>query len=454
MKKKLIVLTLLILLLINGTLIASYAEKVKKGDYLITNNHLIEGYSDKISYYTSETVELKVHCREPFYSLEISRYGKDTAVLKRETHLPGQRQDFRPNASEAGAQWKTTYSFTVPDNWKNGMYAVKLADNKGNSSYITFVVKARKDDLRGNIAVLASTNTWQAYNDWGGVSFYNNTNEDADEGKSFGSGIVSMLRPNHYADPTLGNSHLAGAELHVLSWMESNGYPYKLVADYDFNKDSHLLDPFKILIINTHNEYWTQNMYDSLEKFLNRGGSVLYLSGNGIFWKAVINDKDQIEVRKDFKNHILDGTPGGYWAKELRRPESAALGVRFQNSDFSVPAPYQVLKADHWIFEGTGLKNGDLVGKTGLTKVRDSSGGASGWETDQVDKNSSPKNTVLLARGTNTKGKGADMVYFDHPGGGGVFSVGSITFGGSLAVDTDLSIMVNNVLKHFLANSK
>ena len=30
---------------------------------------------------------------------------------------------------------------------------------------------------------------------------------------------------------------------------------------------------------------------------------------------------------------------------------------------------------------------------------------------------------------------GAHMTYYDHPGGGGVFSVGSIAFGGSLVVD-------------------
>jgi hypothetical protein len=41
------------------------------------------------------------------------------------------------------------------------------------------------------------------------------------------------------------------------------------------------------------------------------------------------------------------------------------------------------------------------------------------------------------------------MIYYDHPGGGGVFSVGSITLGGSLAVDADLSKMVNNVLNEF-----
>ena len=48
----------------------------------------------------------------------------------------------------------------------------------------------------------------------------------------------------------------------------------------------------------------------------------------------------------------------------------------------------------------------------------------------------------------------ADMVYFDVPGGGAVFSVGSITFCGSLpwnGGDNNISQIVENVLGRFLA---
>lgn len=448
MKKKLAL--LLALLVLNATIIVTYLQKVITNDYQITNTHKIEGYSNRISYFNGDKVELKIHCRNPFYSLDINRHGKNLETLRREKNLIGVKQDYPPIASESGANWETSYSFTIPDDWKNGMYAARLRDRSGNTSYITFIVKGNKNNLKGDIAVLASTNTWQAYNDWGGLSFYTNANDD-DDTNLFDSGIVSLMRPNPQGDPTNGIGHTAGAELHVLSWLESEGHPYKLITDYDLDKEPSILDQFRVLIISTHNEYWTPNMYDSLERFLNRGGSLLYLSGNGVYWKALLNDKDQLEVRKDFKRHKFDNTQGGYWTKHLNRSESSVLGVRFQNSGFSVPAPYKVLKADHWIYKNTGLANGDLIGKTGLTAVKDSTGGASGWETDQMDQNS-PPNSVLLARGINTKGKGAEMVYYDHPGGGGVFSVGSITFGGSLAVDKDLKTMVNNVLERFLSD--
>ena len=49
--------------------------------------------------------------------------------------------------------------------------------------------------------------------------------------------------------------------------------------------------------------------------------------------------------------------------------------------------------------------------------------------------------------------KRADMIYFEVPGGGKVFSVGSITFCGSLpwnGGNNDISQLVENVLREFL----
>jgi N,N-dimethylformamidase len=46
----------------------------------------------------------------------------------------------------------------------------------------------------------------------------------------------------------------------------------------------------------------------------------------------------------------------------------------------------------------------------------------------------------------------SDMVYFETPGGGAVFAVGSITFCGSLLhnnCDNNISKIINNVLTRF-----
>jgi putative cell wall-binding protein len=407
----------------------------------VENSHDIEGYSDKISYFPGETIQLKVHAPNNRFSVDFIRHGKEANTYFQTEVTNVSSQNYFGDSYREGAFWKTSYSYKIPDNWTTGIYSVKLSDGV-NVFHVTFVIKERTPQSN-DIAVLASTNTWEAYNSWGGKSLYSysyingvrNYNE-----------IVSSNRPNPGAIPTGDEGHLANGERHVLSWLERNNHSYSMITEFDFHNNPSLLNSYKTLIISTHSEYWSTPMYRGLESFLRRGGNVLYLSGNGIYWKVALKG-DQIEVKKDGGYHSFTSEKGGNLYK-IGMPETALVGVGYRSTGFSVPAPYKVMNNTHWIFANTGIRNGDLIGRIGLNKVNGSNGGASGWETDQVDQYT-PKNYVLLARGTNTIGKGADMIYYDHPGGGGVFSTGSITFGGSLAVDSQLTKIVNNVLQRF-----
>jgi hypothetical protein len=113
-------------------------------------------------------------------------------------------------------------------------------------------------------------------------------------------------------------------------------------------------------------------------------------------------------------------------------------------------APYQVVDAGHWVFAGTGLKNGDVFGEK--NQQERIPGGASGHETDKISA-SSPKNTVLLAKGMNLDNGGAHMATYETESGGAVFSVGSITYNGSLLVDDAVSRITANVLSRFLGDA-
>ena len=122
----------------------------------------------------------------------------------------------------------------------------------------------------------------------------------------------------------------------------------------------------------------------------------------------------------------------------------------------------------NWIFDGVPDR---IIGDFGL-----SGGGAAGFELDRADiKLGTPHNTVILATSespriisclcrkkcderTTISGEShedlirADMVYFDCPGGGAVFSVGSITFCGSLShnnYDNNISRILENVVRRF-----
>ena len=129
---------------------------------------------------------------------------------------------------------------------------------------------------------------------------------------------------------------------------------------------------------------------------------------------------------------------------------STRLGVVFTDPGAMTVAPYEVVRADHWAFAGTGLRQGDLFGTRTLHERYGD--GASGHETDKVSP-SSPAGVRLLARGLNPDNGGAHLVHFTTPSGGEVFSAGSITYPSALLCDPPVSAVTANVLRRFLGES-
>ncbi|MBM3460312.1 MAG: hypothetical protein FJX77_17470 [Armatimonadetes bacterium] len=127
--------------------------------------------------------------------------------------------------------------------------------------------------------------------------------------------------------------------------------------------------------------------------------------------------------------------------------EAGLLGVRFTDPGIMTAAPYRVVDPTHWVFSGTGLKEGASFGEKSLHERIP--GGASGHETDKRSP-SSPPGTVLLATGLNPDGGGAEMVLHETASGGSVFSVGSITWPACVLVDEHVSRITRNVLSRFL----
>jgi len=147
-------------------------------------------------------------------------------------------------------------------------------------------------------------------------------------------------------------------------------------------------------------------------------------------------------------NRKLQAEHARYESRFGMRGESEAnlLGVVYTEAGVMTAAPYRVLAADHWTLAGTELENGDLFGQASLHERIP--GGASGHETDKISP-SSPANVQRIAKGTNPNDGGADLVCFETPRGGGVFSAGSICWPASLLVDESVSRITANVLRRF-----
>lgn len=428
-----------------------------------------------------DTVQFRVHSVEP-YKLGLWRYGYRKEFIRNigwyDQHGPRGTMQTLPNGhfDTQGVNWDNgapgvhKQVILAPD--RSGLYYFHAKGESG--AFFSFPLVVAPIQPRAPIAVLASTNTWNAYNSFGGRSNYIMAAKMIDEpivnsksdlpryksadyaewksAKEFAP--LTFDRPEPYnhvpesvecGDPIEGRQacHLAPAEWRLLGWLERQGHDYDCYADYQLHSGVLNLDAYRVLIVSVHPEYWSEEMYRAVKRWVfERGGRLMYLGGNGLNCKVEFLDSGT-------QMRCLNQWPAGYESRFHYQAESEAnlLGVVFTDAGAMTSAPYEVIQADHWVFANTGLKPGDLFG----TKILHQryGDGASGHETDKISA-SSPKNAVLLAKGRNPDDGGAHLVYFDTPRGGEVFSAGSITYPTALLCDLPTSIITANVLNRFL----
>jgi len=371
-----------------------------------------------------EAIVSHTHSPDGEYTSELVRLSSEDQVVFRSTSIRGVTRPIVGRSSYlTGAMWEPDLSPQLFAPEEPGIYSHRVSD-KTSSFDSVFCVRPREGEA-SEIALLLNTNTWAAYNNWGGASLYGYV-----EGQNTVSAPpkVSFLRPNPRSQPNIDN-HLVGGELHFSRWLDESSVKFDCLTDLDLDRGP-VGSGVRLLILSTHPEYWSTQMYNHLEAFLASGGSLLYLGGNGIYWKSDLSSEGLIRV------NMKDGE---LW-RNLGRPESAILGVRYSSEDYGTYAPYQVYDASHPLFKGLGLVNGDTFGHTSLI-----GSGASGLETDKSD-SFSPRNGKILARGLN-KPDGGHVFSYSHPGGGLVLSFGSITSAAAVPVDRVMQGVFWNYLR-------
>lgn len=436
-----------------------------------------------------ERAEIRVHSPEQ-YQLTLWRYGLKKEFVQTvswyDEHGPRTTAQITPDGdySQTGVDWnRQGYASAHPQQFvvapeRSGLYYFWARTPSGKEFSFPWVVAPSQPQAK--IAVLASSNTWNAYNNFGGRSNYINPGGlpptptvnarlDLDrytESTSPWSIPDSEFKPLAFERPELGN-HIfdnspwssnsiedpvqgriqagqAPGEWRLLGWLEQEGFEYDYYAEAQLDGGILNLQAYRILILSVHPEYWTSNMFETLDKWVRGGGRLIYLGGNGLNCEVEIND-GLMRCRSfdDSKDTLL-----GHDSRMHRtfRSEAGLLGVAFSDRGAMTAAPYRVIDPNHWVFAGTGLRKDELFGEKSLHERVP--GGASGHETDKITP-SSPKNLVRLAQGTNPNNGGADMVHFGL-GAGEVFSVGSITWVACLFPDKAIANITRNVLERFL----
>ena len=427
-----------------------------------------------------DSVQFRVHSVEP-YKLGLFRYGLEKEFVRNvgwyDNHGPRAVMQTLPDGffAETGVHWNAgggVHKQLVVAPERSGLYYFHAKGESGQ--FFSFPLVVAPAEPRAKVAVLASTNTWNAYNPFGGRSNYVlaarmidepivNSRSDlpryrlSDYGEWKSAEVFEPLsfdRPEPYnhvpedvncRDPIEGRQacHLAPAEWRLLGWLEREGFAYDLYSDAQLHDGTLNLDAYRVLVLSVHPEYWSVPMYQTVKRWVfERGGRLMYLGGNGL--NCAVDYLDGGTAMR-----CLNPWPADRESRfhNVLESEANLLGVVFSDPGAMTSAPYEVLKPDHWAFAETGLKRGDLLG----TKILHQryGDGASGHETDKVSP-SSPKNVEILAKGLNPDEGGAHLVHFETPGAGAVFSAGSITYPTGLLCDDTLSQVTRNVLERFL----
>ena len=86
---------------------------------------------------------------------------------------------------------------------------------------------------------------------------------------------------------------------HYGVWLEEQGYEYDMISDLDLHRDPSILRDYPVFMVVGHNEYWSLPMYRGTDDYLRRGGNLVVLSGNAVFWRVSFNeDCSVMECRK------------------------------------------------------------------------------------------------------------------------------------------------------------
>jgi hypothetical protein len=360
------------------------------------------------------------------------------------------RNEVQMTAASLGAGWPPGWDIET-DTWETGYYTIDFISEGRRDLNIAFIV-VTNPRRSGDILVELSTNTYQAYNAWGGASLYTS---------AFAGDRAQMVSFDRPTGPDFFEY-----EYYFVLWLEELAALENLKVDYATNFDVHR-DPtfagqYKLFVSGSHNEYWSKEEFDAVyRRIFELGKSTLFLGANTAYWQVRYGDLDnpvagagrgrQLVCYKESLEHAREDPVRqrvdnereamlqitAMFRDDARRPETMLMGVAYQ-SYFEVETdakyPYFVVRNDLPFFPGADYNVGDSIGDI------------VGYEWDNMDPEGDGKRlwnaeksqiplldpslikVVFRGAPVDLEGKQgiAEAVYFISAAGAKVFSTGSI----------------------------
>ena len=383
---------------------------VERGADDQTFHDVIEGYCGALSYALGEIVSVHVSTRAPSYDIVVERWGAERTVVWKANDLPGLYTPPPVDADANGCGWPVSIGIPIDDSWRSGFHLISLRAHDGEDgrrvAHAGFIVRAGSD--RADAVLVVATNTWNAYNTWGGKSLYTGGHQvsfarpwargmlarpevDRDDRKSRpvhtgeepdADGFIfqEYRIPRNYPS-AIGSTGWFTHDRRFVEWAERDGRRIDLLASTDLEQHPDALDGYSLVLGVGHDEYWSAGQRSAIEAHVQRGGHYASFSGNTMFWQVRIIEQPggPAMIGHKYTAHHDDPVVGsedqpsmsGMWADPLvGRPEWSFLGAgsafglyaRFGAGTPRGVGGFIVYRSDHWLFAGTDLSYGDVLG--------------------------------------------------------------------------------------------
>jgi len=376
-----------------------------------TFHDLIEGYCRALSIRAGDTIEICVSTVADRYGLTIERWGAEREHVWSASGLPGTHHDLPADADAQGCGWPVSVEVPTDTSWRSGFYLITLTAEEGPTdrriAHAGVVIRA-DNRCRPAMLVLA-TNTWNAYNTWGGQSLYTGGRQVSFH-RPFARGMLDRpevdrddrkARPVHTGEEpdadglifqayrternypsAIGSTGWFTYERRFVEWAERDGHAFDYAISSDLERDPAILDGYDLVLSVGHDEYWSAGQRDAVERHVANGGHFASFSGNTMFWQVRLDEganSGLTMIGHKYSAHETDPIATtdptgitGMWADPLvQRPEWSFLGAgsafglyhRFGNATARGVGGFIAYRPDHWLLDGTGLGYGDVIGR-------------------------------------------------------------------------------------------
>jgi hypothetical protein len=385
--------------------------------------------------------------------IEIFRIGAyadgDRKLVWRSEPVAVARQPVQITAAAIGTGWTASLEQIPTGDWTSGYYAIDFVDDSDGlrNQNVAFIV-ATPAGPDPDILIGLSSNTWQAYNEWGGYSLY------VSDFIGTNAQTVSFDRP--CAPGFLDYDYYIATFIEV--YAHRHGLRVGYATNFDLFRDPTLVERCRLFVSGGHNEYWSLEEFQAAHRrIFESGGNTIFMGANTAYWQIRYGDQngagadafrgrqlvcfksldDPIRFRGD-KTKSFDLITMRF-RDEARWPETMLMGVAYQSwfsREVSPPIrfPYRVACTDLPFFEGTGYAVGDEIADVvgyEWDNTDPNGDGARLWEASRSRIPALDRERIqILFTGDpvdvdGKRGK-AEAAYFESPVGAKVFSSGSI----------------------------